>query len=834
MSELKTLLAEARSNLQDLDRLLQKARSLDEVVHEQRTREETLQDSIDDLIRVIERIPTNLRQEERLQREAEIEQLHSDMVQVRNRVEASIERMEAACELNVSQLTEVVEALQQRSPGLSENSQDTSNLSQLNELPSQEESSPASGDYEGHMASMQEAVQVTPDHREAVSYLDEAQRKLEAERLEEELVIHLENLKKEASDLFDQEKFRECAGLFKFLCELEPKNRMLHDYLELSQEKVREIKEMEAAARQEQELSREPFDSTRQSTWTTAEVAGRNREDEATGPEPSAMLDRREATDAEPRRLSPNSSPWVEDSQEQGEKLRPRTSLPAVFGMIAVLTVLLAGVLYFRGLKASSAGSLILKTEPSGATILIDGQARGESPLRLESLEAGEHTLSVEKAGYAPASQALTVFSGKASSLSVQLHPLTPVPAGTEPIQLEAVTLFERGLLLEASQRCDSLLAKDPYNEVAASLKARIRDHYWQQSQAAQRRDRISEARLALQNLLRVSPQDAAALDALKGLQTPPKAKVNQAERPTLAGETEQLRNQIASAMAAGNYFPPASDNAWELIQRLGAKSPSDPVFRERMDQIHREAVTRLQRKIQGKDAEAAKALARQLQEYFPASAELRSLRDSIKTEDAGQLELRNSLMQKLDSAMAHGNYVTPANDSALAYCNRLLALDGQNAKAAALKREIPIRASAQAKDLLGNDRFDEARSIFSALLANAQSEGKTAAAQEMRAQLEKLEFSAFPVIHDHTLGSCSGRLRMNAYVIAYVPTGDSKDGFSQKLTDIVEKEAGDKLKLQIKNRTYRFQPNPAKNKEENRHKVQEILSRLTALTAGK
>ena len=37
MSELKTLLAEARASLQDLDSLLRRARSLDEVVHGQQT-----------------------------------------------------------------------------------------------------------------------------------------------------------------------------------------------------------------------------------------------------------------------------------------------------------------------------------------------------------------------------------------------------------------------------------------------------------------------------------------------------------------------------------------------------------------------------------------------------------------------------------------------------------------------------------------------------------------------------------------------------------------------------------------------------------------------------
>ena len=677
MSELKSLLAEARASLQDLDSLLQRARSLDEVVHGQQTAgREDLQSCLDELLRVIEKIPKNPRHKERLQREAEIEQLHRDMEQVRHRVEASIERMEAACEQNVTQLAEFIETLQQRLPRLSQESQDTSPMSQLNELLSQGKSSLASKDYEACTAMMQEALHVAPENPEAVSCLEEAQRKLEDQRLEEELVIHIDNLKKEATDLFDQEKYRECAGLFKFLCELEPKNRTLQDYLELSQEKVREIEEAEAAARQEQHS---------QNARPAAEGASHSLENpDATSPDASVTRARTEVADFDAQRLSSRmQADFKDEPQEEGENSRPGISLAVVFGVVAVLTFVLAGALLMRGFKASSSGSLNLTTEPSAVTVLVDGQPHGETPLRLESLEAGQHLLSLTKEGYVPASQAFTVSFGQPSSLSVQLQPLTPAPASTEPLQLEAVALFDRGSFLEASQRCDSLLAKDPYNEVAAGLKIKIRDHYWQQSQLAQRRDKTPEARMALQNLLRVSPQDAAALSALKSLQTNPKGRLaNVAEEPSLPGKTEELRNQIVLAMSSGNYFPPASGNAWELIQRLGALSPSDPAFRERMDQIHREAVTQLQRKIQSKDAEGAKALGRQLQEHFPASAELRSLRESIKTEDAGQLEARNSLMQKLDLAMAHGNYVTPANDNALAYCNRVLASDSQNAKA--------------------------------------------------------------------------------------------------------------------------------------------------------
>jgi tetratricopeptide (TPR) repeat protein len=827
MSELKTLLADAKASLQDLDGLLQRARSLDEVVHGQQTSSrETLQSCLDELLKVIERIPTNLRHEEKLQREAEIEQLHRDMEQVRHRVEASIERMEAACEQNVTQLAGFIETLQRRLPELPRESQGPSHSSQLSELLSQGKSSLATKDYEGCMAMMQEVLQVAPENPEAVSCLEEAQRKLEDQRLEEELVIHIDNLKKEAADLFDQEKYRECVGLFKFLCELEPKNRTLQDYLELSQEKVKEIEETEGSARRE---------SQSQTGYPMVEAASHSVENSPTTPNPPVAEFRTEAGDADERHLSETRTGLKDDPQVEDETLRPGTSLSVVFGVVVVLTLVLAGALLLRGGRTSSVGILNLSTEPSGVVVLIDGQPRGETPLRLDSLEAGQHTLSLRKEGYAPASQAFTVSSEQPSSLSVQLQQLVPVPAVKEPLQLEAVALFDRGLLIEASEHCDSVLEKDPHNEVAAGLKTKIREHYWQQSQLAQRRHKISEARLALQNLLRVSPQDAAALAALKKLQSNPKERVPSApEQTSLQGKTEELRNQIVSAMSAGNYFPPASGNAFALIQRLGTMSPSDPVFRERMDQIHREAVSQLQRKIQSKDMEGAKILGRQLQEFFPASAELRSLRESIKTEDAGQLEARNSLMQKLDTAMAHGNYVTPSNDNALAYCNRLLALDSQNSKAQGLKRDISTRASAQAKDLVSNGKFDEARTVFSALLSVAQSEGKTAMAQEIRTQIERLEFTAYPVIHDHALGSCSGRLRMNAYAIAYVPSGDSKDGFSQKLTDILNAEAGDKLKFQLKGKTYRFQPNPTKNKEESRQMVQAILARLKALNATK
>jgi EAL domain-containing protein (putative c-di-GMP-specific phosphodiesterase class I) len=58
------------------------------------------------------------------------------------------------------------------------------------------------------------------------------------QKLREEFELHIENLKQEATKQFDEELYSVCLGTFKFLCELEPDNRTLRDYLELTQQLV--------------------------------------------------------------------------------------------------------------------------------------------------------------------------------------------------------------------------------------------------------------------------------------------------------------------------------------------------------------------------------------------------------------------------------------------------------------------------------------------------------------------------------------------------------------------------------------------------------------------
>ena len=85
--------------------------------------------------------------------------------------------------------------------------------------------------YEACMGVVNQVLSENPENTEAVWLMKEAQRQWEDQRSIEELEIYVENLKKEAMDLFDKEHYERCLGMFRFLLELEPENRTLLDYL---------------------------------------------------------------------------------------------------------------------------------------------------------------------------------------------------------------------------------------------------------------------------------------------------------------------------------------------------------------------------------------------------------------------------------------------------------------------------------------------------------------------------------------------------------------------------------------------------------------------------
>jgi len=107
---------------------------------------------------------------------------------------------------------------------------------------------------------------------------------------------------------------------------------------------------------------------------------------------------------------------------------------------------------------ASSVGQLSVRTEPAGATVTVDGQRRGVSPLVVDGLTPGEHTVGLQNAT-ASVTEQVTVQPGATAALVVPLSAPQGVPVSgwvslTTPVEMQ---LLEDGRLV-GSSRSDRIM----------------------------------------------------------------------------------------------------------------------------------------------------------------------------------------------------------------------------------------------------------------------------------------------------------------------------------------------------------------------------------------
>lgn len=87
--------------------------------------------------------------------------------------------------------------------------------------------------------------------------------------------------------------------------------------------------------------------------------------------------------------------------------------------MLRLLAILAAIVLPFGGLYINSL--------PSGADVWVDGSYIGRTPLLIDGLRAGKHSVTVTKAGWKVEEVDQSVTAGITSPASVQLEPVKPL-----------------------------------------------------------------------------------------------------------------------------------------------------------------------------------------------------------------------------------------------------------------------------------------------------------------------------------------------------------------------------------------------------------------------
>ncbi|HPD74923.1 MAG TPA: PEGA domain-containing protein [Methanoregulaceae archaeon] len=81
---------------------------------------------------------------------------------------------------------------------------------------------------------------------------------------------------------------------------------------------------------------------------------------------------------------------------------------------------------------APQTGGLRIVTSPNAARIQIDGRDAGISPLTLQDIAVGNHTVVAHQEGYRTTEQEVSVPAGQTVNISLTLLPSTPAPSATQ------------------------------------------------------------------------------------------------------------------------------------------------------------------------------------------------------------------------------------------------------------------------------------------------------------------------------------------------------------------------------------------------------------------
>jgi hypothetical protein len=104
----------------------------------------------------------------------------------------------------------------------------------------------------------------------------------------------------------------------------------------------------------------------------------------------------------------------------------------------------------------------VIRSDPSGAQVSIDGRRYGVTPITLADVKPGEHRIILEREG-AEVRQTVRVDAGATLTVVAPLGPSGPVSgwiAVASPVELD---VFEEGALLGTSRSSQIMLAAGPH-----------------------------------------------------------------------------------------------------------------------------------------------------------------------------------------------------------------------------------------------------------------------------------------------------------------------------------------------------------------------------------
>ncbi len=123
--------------------------------------------------------------------------------------------------------------------------------------------------------------------------------------------------------------------------------------------------------------------------------------------------------------------------------------------------------------ETNSAGSIKILGNVPGATVILDGQIVGKTPVTLDSVPAGEHMIEVKQPGFVDARQAVHLDGGEQKILAADLTPMRTGPSQAEMYKLhKSETSFSAMTLMPGRFTADILVGYQPVGAARLTVGA--------------------------------------------------------------------------------------------------------------------------------------------------------------------------------------------------------------------------------------------------------------------------------------------------------------------------------------------------------------------------
>ncbi|MFA5332711.1 MAG: PEGA domain-containing protein [Methanoregula sp.] len=84
-------------------------------------------------------------------------------------------------------------------------------------------------------------------------------------------------------------------------------------------------------------------------------------------------------------------------------------------------------------------GTLVINTTPTGANITLDGTPAGSSPVTLNSISAGNHTVNATLEGYLPVQEPVKVIADQTTTSEIELYKPDVLPGISSPVPVAII-----------------------------------------------------------------------------------------------------------------------------------------------------------------------------------------------------------------------------------------------------------------------------------------------------------------------------------------------------------------------------------------------------------